>query len=202
MAQAESLVIIVFTLAVLPIAIGALTCYLKVNIVLSALRASFSAQNFPGQMFVLSVSILVTLIVMNPILMEIQDNFIKNPIHEITFNKLKKSIDNFDPLRGFLYRNSDPDNLKFFSEKLKAESDSWNVVIPSFIITELKEAFEIAVLIYLPFLAIDIIVSSILVSSGMFMLSPNTVALPIKIGVLIVAEPWLKIFDAFLLSYR
>ncbi|MCS6893233.1 MAG: hypothetical protein NZO16_01480 [Deltaproteobacteria bacterium] len=198
----ESLIFITLGLAIAPIVLGSLTCYLKISIVLNSLKTSFAAQNLPGQLVVFALSFVLTITIMNSVILETVQNFSNNPLPSYELKNLREWIQKFDPLRQFLARNASEEKKSFFSEKLNSEPTSWQVLIPSFVVTELQEAFELAILIYLPFLAIDIVVASILVTTGMFMVSPTIVSLPIKLGLIVISEPWLKLINSLILSYN
>jgi type III secretion protein R len=115
------------------------------------------------------------------------------------------------PLRAFLVRNCDPVNLDFFMastrrlwpEEVAASVSRTDlmVVLPAFVVTELTAAFQIGFLLYLPFAVIDLIVQSILLALGMMMMSPMTLALPLKLLLFVLIEGWTKLISSLVLSY-
>lgn len=201
MMSPEILIVVALSLAILPVCLGAMTCYLKVSIVLNALKHSFGAQSFPGSFAVFAIALGITGVVMKPVADKIFENFEAANITLSGVPAFRTLLSNFEPLRHFLVKNSGEKEITFFANRLNQPKDSWQVAMASFLVTELSEAFELALLIYLPFLAVDIIVASLLVTAGMFMVSPMIVSLPIKIGLLVIADPWLKLFDVFAASY-
>lgn len=196
----ETLIVVTFLLAIAPTVLGALTCFLKVSIVLGALKNALGGQSFPGQFVIFAMSTAITWIVMEPVFKEIFDNLAKSNV-EINLRTIPELDQKLEPLKRFLQKNSGVDEVEFFKKKFNSDENSWRVVISSFITTEIREAFQLALMIYVPFVVIDFIVAAILVSAGMFMLSPMIISLPVKIGLLYIAEPWLKLFDGFIKSY-
>jgi type III secretion protein R len=115
------------------------------------------------------------------------------------------------PLQNFLSRNTEPYVLSSFIATAKriwpeeihsfVREDSFLLLIPSFVISELTKAFKIGFLLYLPFIAIDLIISNILLAMGMMMVSPMTISLPFKLLLFVTLEGWLKICQGLLFSY-
>ena len=116
------------------------------------------------------------------------------------------------PLRHFLEKNTDPAVLKAFmgtaqriwpaSRRQTIARDNMLILVPAFTITELTRAFQIGFLLYLPFVAIDLIISNILLAMGMMMVSPMTISLPFKLLLFVTLDGWLKISQGLLLSYQ
>jgi len=199
----ETLIVVALGLALAPVILGAMTCYLKVTIVLSSLKSAFGVQSFPGTFVIFALSISVSAIVMKPVFDQIVSNFVTSPVNLSDLNKteLSKILANFEPLKLFLLKNANEEKLIFFKEKLSQDTENWQVALGAFLITELEEAFHLALLLYLPFFIIDICVSAILVSLGMFMLSPVLLTLPLKILLLVFSKPWTVLIDSFISSY-
>lgn len=197
----ETLLITIFAAAIAPTALGALTCFLKVSIVLGALKNALGAQNFPGQFVIFALSAIITWIVMEPVFQDIRKNLLTVDNLQLNVKNISLLTEKLTPLKNFLLKNSGNDEISFFTERLQAEADSWRVAISSFVATEIREAFRLALMLYIPFFIIDFVTASVLVSAGMFMLSPMIISLPIKIALLVFAEPWLKLLDAFINSY-
>ncbi len=117
-----------------------------------------------------------------------------------------------EPLRAFLIRNCSSKHMQSFYQlayrifpdpyKTQLKSDDFIIIIPSFITSQLKSAFEIAVLIYLPFFVIYMVVSNILLAMGMMMLSPLTIALPIKLLLLVIVDGWTVLIQGLAMSFR
>lgn len=206
-------------LSLLPFAIMLLTSYMKIVVVLSLLRNALGVQQTPPNQVLNGIALLVTLYVMFPtgLAMYQATQQIKNPPTEIFSNQSALFVVDVvdkakEPLRGFLQRNVSAKHMqsfyalgtKIFPEPYKSElkANDFIVLIPSFVTSQLKTAFEIGVLIYLPFFVIDLVVSNILLAMGMMMLSPLTIALPIKLLLLVMIDGWTVLIQGLALSFR
>ncbi|MCL4154170.1 UNVERIFIED_CONTAM: hypothetical protein GTU68_020748 [Idotea baltica] len=185
-----------------------MTAYLKINIVLSALKNSLGAQQFPSNLFVMILSLALTYQVMSPtinksILNAEQINYkelLEKPDGRI-LEKLKNSL---LPFKEFMLKNTNEKEIVVFSEAFKIESKNYplEVLIPAFLLSELKEAFYISFLIILPFLAIDLIVSNLLAGLGMYMVSPVMISLPLKLIAFVLLDAWLLISTTLINAYE
>jgi type III secretion protein R len=208
-------------LSLLPYAIMLLTSFMKIVVVLSLLRQALGVQQTPPNQVLNGIALLVTMYVMFPtaLLMykaaeqEIKTNTPTEIISSDSAYFVIKVIDKAkEPLRQFLIRNVSAKHLqsfyslgtKTFPEPYKSElrQTDFIVLIPSFITSQLKTAFEIGVLIYLPFFVIDLVVSNILLAMGMMMLSPLTIALPIKLLLLVMIDGWTVLVQGLAVSFR
>lgn len=209
------------SLAVLPFAVMMLTSYLKVVIVLSLLRNALGVQQAPPNQILNGIAILITIYVMFPTALAMYkagESKIKNkPPQELfsapTAEYLLSVVECVkDPLRDFLQRNTSMKHISGFYQlaqrsfpeeyKKSLKPTDFIVVIPSFITSQLKAAFEIGVLIYLPFFVIDLVTSNILLAMGMMMLSPLTIALPLKLLLIVMVDGWTLIIQGLVLSFR
>jgi type III secretion protein R len=208
-------------LSLLPFAVMLLTSYMKIIVVLSLLRSALGVQQTPPNQVMNGIALLVTIYVMFPtglLMYKASEDVIKtNPPTEILSDQSALYVVNVidkakEPLRGFLQRNTSPKHLqsfyalgtRTFPEPYKSElkPTDFIVLIPSFITSQLKTAFEIGVLIYLPFFVIDMVVSNILLAMGMMMLSPLTIALPIKLLLLVMIDGWTVLVQNLAISFR
>lgn len=208
-------------LSLLPFAIMLLTSYMKIIVVLSLLRSALGVQQTPPNQVLNGIALLVTIYVMFPtalLMYKASESVINSsPPREILSDKsalfVVDVIDKAkEPLRDFLLRNCSQKHLqsfyalgtKTFPEPYKTQlkQTDFIVLIPSFITSQLKTAFEIGVLIYLPFFVIDMVVSNILLAMGMMMLSPLTIALPIKLLLLVMVDGWTVLVQGLALSFR
>lgn len=208
-------------LSLLPFAIMLLTSYMKIVVVLSLLRNALGVQNSPPNQVLNGIALLITMYVMFPtglLMYKAAEGVIdKNPPKDILSNESALFVVNVidkakEPLRDFLQRNVSAKhtasfyNLAFriFPEPYKKmlKQNDFIILIPSFITSQLKTAFEIGVLIYLPFFVIDLVVSNILLAMGMMMLSPLTIALPIKLLLLVMIDGWTVLIQGLALSFR
>jgi type III secretion protein R len=208
-------------LALLPFAIMLLTSFVKIIIVLSLLRSALGVQQTPPNQVLNGIALMLTIYVMFPtgIKMydaskEIIDN--ANPQEMFSNQSAQYIIDIVDkskaPLKDFLQKNCVTKHIKSFyamayklfpspyKESLKP--NDLIILIPSFITSQVKSAFEIGVLIYLPFFVIDIVTSNILLAMGMMMLSPLTIALPIKLLLLVMIDGWTILVQGLVMTFR
>lgn len=208
-------------LSLMPFAIMLLTSFMKIVVVLSLLRSALGVQQTPPNQVLNGIALLVTIYVMFPTglaMYQAAESVIKDkPPTDILSDQSALFVVNVvdkakEPLRGFLQRNVSQKHLQsFYALGLKTFPDPYKkelkpndfiVLIPSFITSQLKTAFEIGVLIYLPFFVIDLVVSNILLAMGMMMLSPLTIALPIKLLLLVMIDGWTVLVQGLALSFR
>lgn len=211
---------VVAGLSILPFAILLLTSFVKIVIVLSLLRNALGVQQSPPNQVINGIAILMTLYVMYPtanlMYEESKSAFAHAPKEVISTDGANFVIEVAslakEPLREFLIRNTVPKHitsfyqlaLKSFGPQFKASLNpkDFIVIIPSFITSQLKAAFEVGVLIYMPFFVIDLVVSNILLAMGMMMLSPLTIALPLKLLLIVMVDGWTLIIQGLVMSYR
>jgi type III secretion protein R len=208
-------------LSLLPFAIMLLTSYIKVVIVLSLLRNALGVQQAPPNQILNGIALLISIYVMFPTgvaMYNAASSYIKEnepkvlwsgPSAEFIINVVDKAK---EPLRTFLQKNTTPKHLSGFYQlayksfpaeyRKDLKPNDFIVLIPSFITSQLKAAFEIGVLIYLPFFVIDLVTSNILLAMGMMMLSPLTIALPLKLLLIVMVDGWTLIIQGLVLSFR
>lgn len=208
-------------LSLLPFAIMLLTSYMKIVVVLSLLRNALGVQQAPPNQVLNGIALLMTIYVMFPTALAMykagEESLTKNPPPTLFSGQgATYIIDVVDkskePLRDFLQRNSIGQHVKgFYQLALKSFPEPFRsslkpsdfiVVIPAFITSQLKAAFEIGVLVYLPFFVIDLVTSNILLAMGMMMLSPLTIALPLKLLLLVMVDGWTLIIQGLVLTFR
>ncbi|MDZ4786192.1 MAG: flagellar type III secretion system pore protein FliP [bacterium] len=203
-----------------PMLMGISTSYLKVSIVLGLLKSGLGAQQVPGNMVIMSLSLAITLFVMGPVIDNttlLLANFDKPSLSEIpTKLEIEKMMAVTLPWKSFLKKHSAKEEIKTF-QKLKTsqvetknsevkivevlpEDDIW-ILLPAFMLTELKEAFSIGFVLLLPFLVIDLVVSNILAGMGMMMVSPVMISLPIKLLIFVLCDGWTLITRGLVQSY-
>ncbi len=208
-------------LALLPFAVMLLTSYIKIVVVLSLLRNALGVQQSPPNQVISGVALLMTIYVMFPTVLAMyksSEDFIKKEPPNALFSSqsaqyLVKTIDlSKEPMREFLERNTSGKHINGFYQlayrsfpeefRTSLKPNDFIILIPSFITTQLKAAFEIGVLIYLPFFVIDLVTSNILLAMGMMMLSPLTIALPLKLLLIVMVDGWTLIIQGLVLSFR
>lgn len=208
-------------LAILPFAVMLLTSYIKMVVVLSLLRNALGVQQTPPNQVLNGIALLLTIYVMFPTGLAmykaageyVEHNapteLISGPTATYLINVIDKAK---EPLRDFLQRNASGKHITGFYQlaytsfpqefKSSLKATDFIVLVPSFITSQLKTAFEIGVLIYLPFFVIDLVTSNILLAMGMMMLSPLTIALPLKLLLLVMVDGWTLIIQGLVLSFR
>lgn len=208
-------------LSLLPFAAMLLTSFTKIVVVLSLLRSALGVQQVPPNQVLTGIALLITIYVMFPTGVAMYDAaegaIAKQPSANVFSGESAAFIVNVvdqskEPLRSFLERNSVPKHMQSFYQlatrlfpepyKSQLKPTDFIILIPSFVTGQLKTAFEIGVLIYLPFFVIDLVVSNILLAMGMMMLSPLTIALPIKLLLLVMIDGWTLIVQGLALTFR
>lgn len=194
-------------LAILPALLMSLTAFMRIIIVLSMLRHAIGMQETPPNTVLIGLALFLTMITMSPVLEKVnQDAFQPfmqgNLSMETTYDK------GILPIREFMVRQTREQDLALMVELSKAKAprnmdDISNVqLIPAFMLSELRAAFQIGFVIFLPFLLIDLIVSSILMALGMMMMPPTTIALPLKILMFVLIDGWSLVLKALVGSFH
>jgi flagellar biosynthetic protein FliP len=175
-------------------------------VVLSLLRTALGTATAPPNSVVISLALFLTAFVMGPVLTRVYDTGVKPLVaNEITVNEAFERASG--PLRGFMEKNVRDKDLQLFMDmsgeaRPKGPEDiSMRVLIPAFMISELKRAFEIGFLLFLPFLIIDLVVASVLMSMGMMMLPPVVVSLPFKLIFFVLVDGWTLVAGSLIQSY-
>lgn len=194
----------ILTLA--PALIMMVTSFIRVVIVFSFISRALATQQMPPAQVVIGLALFITFFIMSPVLKEINDNalqpYLKKQIDVGTF--YEKGI---KPLREFMFRQVNDKDVALFLHmgKIKRPENRDDVptyvLIPSFMLSELKKAFEIGIFIFVPFIMIDLIVASILMSMGMIMLPPVMISLPLKIILFVLVDGWHLITYSLLKSF-
>ncbi|MCR5665757.1 MAG: flagellar type III secretion system pore protein FliP [Eubacterium sp.] len=188
------LVLTVISLA--PSILIMLTSFTRIIIVLHFVRSAIGTQTAPPNQVLIGLALFLTLFIMAPIFSQINEEAIK-PLDAGEITQEEAFEIGMQPLREFMYEQTQAKDLKMFCEIADVTYDPENlddisitVLIPSFVVSELRTAFIIGFLIYIPFIIIDMVVSSILMSMGMMMLPPTTISMPFKILLFILADGW------------
>lgn len=206
------LVLLLFALSLLPLFIVMGTSFLKISIVLSTLRNALGIQQIPPNMAIYGLSLVLTLFIMAPVGMAINDNLKTAPLQlegPDVYEQVEKRL--LEPYRQFIKDKADPQQVRFFVDigarmwpepyRNRIPDDSLVVLVPAFTVSELVDAFKIGLLLYLPFVAIDLIVSNVLLAMGMMMVSPVTISLPIKLLIFVLIGGWEKLLGQLIQSY-
>ncbi|MGE0761700.1 MAG: flagellar type III secretion system pore protein FliP [Bdellovibrionales bacterium] len=194
----------VLTLA--PAILILMTSFTRIIVVLSFLRQALGTQQMPPNQLLVGMALFLTLFIMSPILTKVNSEalqpFLDNKISQD--EAMNKAL---VPLRGFMFNQTRDQDLALFVKMAKAERPrtradvSTTVLIPAFVLSELKTAFQIGFIIYLPFLVIDMVVASVLMAMGMMMLPPVVISLPFKIMLFVLVDGWSLIVGSLVKSF-
>jgi len=200
-----AIVLMLFVLA--PTLLLMVTSFTRLIIVFGLLRQAMGLQQSPPNQIIISLSLILTFFIMEPYAKTAWDNGIK-PYMEETINYEVAFDESVSPFKEFMIKNTREKDLALFY-RIKKQENPKNIeevpltlLMPAFIISELRTAFEIGFLVFLPFLVIDIIVASILMSLGMMMLPPVMISLPIKLIFFIVIDGWHLIIGNLAQSFK
>lgn len=182
-------------LSFLPAILLMMTGFTRIVIVLSLLRQALGTQSAPPNQVVVGLSLFLTFFVMGPTLDKVYaDAYLPYTTNKISFEAALEKGE--APVRGFMVKQTRQSDFALFAKlaklpaDVKADTAPLRVLVPAFVISELKSAFQIGFMIFIPFLVIDIVVASVLMSLGMMMLSPVLVALPFKLMLFVLADGW------------
>lgn len=214
--------VVLFLLGLLPFFFMMATSFVKISVVFSLIRSALGTQQIPPNQVITGLAIILSIYIMLPVGVDtytqvkavLEENKTSDkPILEqanapLMMEAAKRGR---EPIREFLVRHSSAKNRALFvqlskrlyqgHENLILGEKDFPVIVPAFVITELSEAFQIGFLIFLPFLVIDMVVSNILLSLGMFQLSPVTVALPFKLLLFVIVDGWYMIVQGLVKGY-
>jgi flagellar biosynthetic protein FliP len=197
--QYLQIMVILTIITVAPFLLIMLTGFVRIVIVLSITRNAIGLQNMPPNTVIIALSLFLTYFVMSPVIAQINETaytpYIENQIGVQEF--VDKAM---VPMRDFMLKQTYESDLNFFvglaglgdgsDNSVKVEDVPNHVVIAAFITSELKHAFAIGFFIYIPFLVIDMLVSSVLMAMGMMMLPPATISMPFKILLFVLVDGW------------
>ena len=206
-AQALRVVLGLTVLAILPALLVCLTSFLRIIVVLSMLRHAIGMNETPPNTVLIGLALFLTLFTMSPVLQKVNHDAFE-PFMAGKLSMEEGYGKGMTPLREFMVRQTREADLALMVELSKAPmpksmDDISNVqLIPSFMLSELRAAFQIGFVIFLPFLLIDLIVSSILMALGMMMMPPTTIALPLKVLMFILVDGWSLVLKALVGSFH
>ncbi len=205
-------IVLLLGTAFLPLVAVTVTAFAKIAVVIFIVRNALGIQQLPPNIILYGLSLILSFYVAMPVLNDAYSQLEPSGFAFETFDEWKIAGETaLGPLKEFLLRHTDPKQLAFFSnstttiwgEQLAASTDkeSMAVLVPSFLLSELTRAFEIGFLLYLPFMAIDIIVTTILVALGMMMVPPTTISIPFKLMMFVFLDGWTKLVHGLILTY-
>lgn len=212
--QPLEIIILLTLIALAPSMLIMMTCFTRIVIVLGFLRTAMQTQSTPPNMVITGMALFLTFFIMAPVFSEINEVAYQPYVSEELTTE--EALDAASvPLKKFMLKQTSQDDLQFFLDLSKTEEPeggytdeylqndlSLTVIVPSFMISELKRAFQMGFLIFLPFLVIDLVVGSTLMSMGMMMLPPAMISMPFKILVFVLADGWNLLIGSVVASYN
>ena len=200
------MVLMMTVLALAPTILVTTTCFTRIIVVLGFLRQGMGTQQTPSNQVLLSLALVLTFFVMAPVGREINQTVL------LPLNRNELTVDQAmtrtaAPLKVFMLKHTRKKDLQLFLTIAKAPAPQTKadvpleVLVPAFLISELKTSFEIGFMIFLPFLIVDMVVASILLSMGMMMLPPVVIALPFKILLFVMVDGWYLIIGSLVRGY-
>ncbi len=214
--------VVLTVLSLLPFIVMILTSFMKIVIVLSLLRNALGVQQAPPNQIINGVGLMLSLFIMYPTIVEMYENS-QEAVAQLETPESLISPDSSTyilaiaeatqgPLRNFLKDNSSVRHRALFyrmSYKVLPEKyrvnltpEDFIIIVPSYITSQLKDAFEIGVLIYIPFFVIDLVTSNVLLAMGMMMLSPVTISMPLKLFLLVMMDGWTLLVEGLVNTFR
>ena len=203
---AIQLLMVMTLFSMLPFVFCCMTSFLRFTIVFSMLKTAMGTQSVPPAIVLIGLALIMTLYTMSPVFQSMYEAgrvpYQQNGDIVLTLQK------GSEPLKEFMLKQTRQEDLAFFVEKTRVEMPEtpedltlWEVA-PAYIISELKTAFEIGFIIFIPFIVLDLVVANILLAHGMFMLSPTIVSLPFKLLIFIAVDGWSLIVKGLVESFN
>lgn len=207
-----SLIAILAFSTLLPFLIACGTCYIKFSIVFVMVRNALGLQQIPSNMTLNGIALIMSFFVMMPVMKKGYEEITlvggPNPTVESVSYVFENGLDSY---RDYLYKYSDPDIVRFFENAQTQRNEYYDMeeeermsllsLLPAYALSEIKSAFKIGFYLYLPFVVIDLLISSILLSLGMMMMSPITISVPIKLILFVVLDGWTLLSKGLIQQY-
>ena len=200
------ILVLMTLLTLLPAAILSTSAFVRIIIVLSILRQALGTAQTPPNQVLLGIALFLTVFVMSPVISDINESAATPYINgEISATEALAS--GMQPLRQFMLDQTRDSDLQLFAsiaglaDVTSVDQVPFSIVVPSFMVSELKTAFQIGFLVFIPFLIIDLVVSSVLMSMGMMMLSPMLISLPFKIMLFVMVDGWALLLGTLASSF-
>lgn len=209
--QPVTMVVLLAVLSLAPFAMLMLTSFSKMAVVFSLMRTAMGAQQAPPSIVLTGLAVVLSGYVMAPVVQEMVERGRAADFSSEPAQILKSSVRIAEPLRAFLVKHGDPAQrsqlVELATELRSADSSALEesdlaVVIPAFVLTELKEAFQLGFMVFLPFLVIDMVVANVLLALGMQTLSPTQVSLAFKVLLFVAVDGWSLLARGLMLGYR
>ena len=195
-------------LSLLPAALISMTSFTRIIIVLGILRMALGTAQTPSNQILIGLSLFLTLFVMSPVFGKIYNEGIK-PYLDETITPEQALQNSASPMRNFMLEQTRETDLGMFADIANYKDDElqtpetvpFSLLVPAYVTSELKTAFQIGFLVLIPFLVIDLVVASVLMSMGMMMLSPMIISLPFKIMLFVLVDGWALVIGTLASSF-
>jgi len=200
------ILVLMTLLTLLPAAILSASAFVRIIIVLSILRQALGTAQTPPNQVLLGIALFLTFFVMSPVIGDIHQNA-ATPYMEGSMSATEALENGIKPIRNFMIDQTRESDLHLFASIAQrtdiesVEQAPLSIIVPSFMVSELKTAFQIGFLVFIPFLVIDLVVSSVLMSMGMMMLSPMIISLPFKIMLFVMVDGWALLLGTLASSF-
>ena len=200
------LLLLMTVLSVLPAALIMMTSFTRIVVVLAILRQALGTTTTPSNQILLGLALFLTLFVMMPVIDRVRDEALSPYLeNKVNFTEALQRAES--PVRRFMLSQTRETDLALFAELAGAEAIEsadqvpFRVLMPAFVTSELKTAFQIGFLMFLPFLVIDLVVASVLMSMGMMMLSPLVISFPFKLLLFVLVDGWALVVGTLASSF-
>jgi flagellar biosynthetic protein FliP len=194
------------TLSLLPSLLLMMTAFVRIIIVMSILRQALGTGQTPPNNVLVGISLFLTIFIMTPVFTDVYQNAVVPYMEQgMKFDKALAAAE--APLRGFMTKQTREDDIALFMQMTRkgdvesADAVPFTTLVPAFITSELKSAFTIGFLIYIPFVVIDLIVASVLMAMGMAMLSPMMISMPFKLMLFVLVDGWSLLMGSLAASF-
>ena len=195
LSEPMKIVLMLSVLTLVPSILLTMSAFTRIIIVLSFVRRALSVQQMPPNQIIVGLSLFLTAYVMSPVMTEINQVAIKPHLSgEIELGEALQRAET--PMRNFMLKQTRPKDLALFARVAKVEGPltrknlPFNILVPAFALSEIKTAFQMGFIVYLPMLVLDMVVATLLVSMGMFMLPPAMVSVPLKLLLFVLVDGW------------
>ena len=200
---------VLFTITLLTLApsiVLLMTSFVRIVVVLSFVRSALSLQGTPANQIIIGLSLFMTYFIMEPVWGQI-DAHALTPYRAKQLTSQEALSEASKPIRAFMLKQARVKDVELFAalaklEPTRPEDLPLKVVIPSFIISELRTSFQMGFLLFIPFVLIDLVVATVLMSMGMMMMPPTTVALPLKLLLFVLVDGWSLVVKSLILSFQ
>jgi flagellar biosynthetic protein FliP len=207
--DAVKMILILTMIGIAPFILLMMTCFTRIIIVFSFLRSALGLQQTPPNQVLVGLALFVTFFIMQPVLSQVNETALQ-PYNDGLIQTQEFLDRAAVPMKEFMLKQTTPSEVELFKNlsqdtnlaEIEGTELPLHIVVPAFIISELKRAFLIGFLLYIPFLIIDMIVSSTLMSMGMIMLPPVMISLPFKLMLFVVVDGWGLLVKTLVMTYN